>query len=86
MREAASDALAIMAKTSDITRGHMFPALLHILENPSSESLPLIAKGRLDSISSVPRFIVLGSYLSVRIHFHRTQQGNRTLSSYIVSA
>ena len=48
MREVASDALTIMAKKSEITRRHMFPALLHNLENPSPEALPLIAKGRLD--------------------------------------
>ena len=46
MREAASDALTIMAKRSEITRRHLFPALLHNLENPSPEALPLIAKGR----------------------------------------
>ena len=51
MREAASDAITIMAKTSEITRRHMFPALLHNLENPSPEVLPLIAKGNPDYIS-----------------------------------
>lgn len=54
MREAASDALALMAKISDVTRGHMFPAVLHSLENLSLEALPLVAKGRPDYISSVP--------------------------------
>ena len=51
MRETASDAITIMAKTSEITRRHMFPALLHNLENPSPEVLPLIAKGNPDYIS-----------------------------------
>ena len=51
IREAASNALTIMAKTSETTRQDMFPALLHNLEHPSSEALPLIAKGRLDYIS-----------------------------------
>jgi hypothetical protein len=54
VREAVSDALAIMAKTSDVTRGYMFPALLHRLDNPCSEALPLIAKGMPEHISSVP--------------------------------
>ena len=54
VREAASAALAIMGKTSDVTRGYMFPALLHRLENPCSEALPVIAKGKPDHISSVP--------------------------------
>jgi hypothetical protein len=31
----------------------MFPALLHNLENPSPEALPLIAKGRPDYIPIV---------------------------------
>ena len=53
MREAASDALTIMAKRSEITRRHLFPALLHNLENPSPEALPLIAKGRPDYIPIV---------------------------------
>jgi hypothetical protein len=53
MHEAASDALTIMAKTSEITRRHMLPALLHKLKNPSPEALPLIAKGRPDYISIV---------------------------------
>jgi hypothetical protein len=53
MREAASDALTIMAKTSEITRCHIFPVLLHNLENPSPEALPLIAKGRPDYIPIV---------------------------------
>ena len=53
MREAASDALTIMAKTSETTRRNMFPTLLHNLENPSPEALPLIAKGRPDYISIV---------------------------------
>ena len=52
MREAASEALTIMAKTSEVTRGHMFPALLHNLENPSAEALPLIVQGRIDHITS----------------------------------
>ena len=51
MREAVSDALTIMAKTSEITRRHMFPALLQNIDNPSPESLPLIAKGRPNYIS-----------------------------------
>ena len=54
VREAASAALAIMAKTSDVTRGYIFPALLRSLENPCSEALPLIAKGKPDHIPSVP--------------------------------
>ena len=54
MREAASDALIIMAKTSEFTRRRIFPTLLHNLENPSPEALPLIAKGRLDYIPIVP--------------------------------
>ena len=53
MREAAFDALIIMAKTSEITRRHMFPALLHNLDNPFPEALPLIAKGNPDYISTV---------------------------------
>lgn len=53
MREAAFDALTIMAKLSEITRLNMFPSLLHNLENPSPEALPLIAKGGSDYISIV---------------------------------
>jgi hypothetical protein len=37
MREVASEALTIMAKTSEVTHRRMFPALLHNLENPSPE-------------------------------------------------
>ena len=37
-----------MAKTSEFTRRHVIPALLHNLENPFPEELPLIAKGRPD--------------------------------------
>ena len=50
MREAASDAITIMAKSSETSRRHMFPALLHNLENPSTEVLPLLAKGNPDYI------------------------------------
>ena len=50
MRDAASKAVTIMAKTSEITRRRMLPALLHNLENPSPEALPLIAKGKSDCI------------------------------------
>ena len=53
MRESAFDALTIMAKTSENTRRDMFPALLHNLENPSPEVLPLIAKGNSDYIPIV---------------------------------
>lgn len=53
MREAAFDALTIMAKTSENTRHIIFPSLLHNLENPSPEALPLIAKGWSDYISFV---------------------------------
>lgn len=52
MREAASEALTIMAKTSEVTRGNMFPALLHNLEKPSPEALPLIVQGRIGHITS----------------------------------
>jgi hypothetical protein len=52
MRDVASDAITIMAKTSETTRRHMFPALLYHLENPSPEALPLIAKGNPDHISN----------------------------------
>ena len=42
-----------MAKTSEITRRHMFPSLLHNLENPCPETLPLVTKGKPDHISIV---------------------------------
>jgi putative heme degradation protein len=50
VRKAASDALAIMAKTSEVTRVHMFPALLHHLEHPSPQALSLIAQGTPDHV------------------------------------
>ena len=53
MREAASNALNIMAKTSEVTRRHMFPTLLHNLEDPSPEALPFIAEGKPDYIQIV---------------------------------
>ena len=58
MREAASEAITIMAETSETTRRHMFPALLDNLENTSSEALPLIAKGRSNYIPIIAYLMV----------------------------
>ena len=75
-----------MAKTSEFTRRHMIPALLHNLENPFPEALPLIVKGRPDYFPNVALFIVPGSHFYVRICLCLERQGIRTPLFYIVSA
>ncbi|KDR80999.1 hypothetical protein GALMADRAFT_222596 [Galerina marginata CBS 339.88] len=44
VREAASKAISVLAKTSEISRTCMLPTLLHNLENPSPTSIPSIAE------------------------------------------
>ncbi|RDB26380.1 hypothetical protein Hypma_006519 [Hypsizygus marmoreus] len=44
MRKAASEAINIMAKTSETTRLHLFPSLMHHLENPSPSAVLLTSQ------------------------------------------
>jgi hypothetical protein len=75
-----------MAKSSEITRHNMFPALLHNLDNPSPEALPLIAKGKNSKyISIVALFMVSGSHFSIRICLYLERQRIQTPLLYIVS-
>jgi hypothetical protein len=45
VREAASEAISVLAKTSETSRSFMLPSLLHNLENPSRVSIPSLAQG-----------------------------------------
>jgi hypothetical protein len=45
VRDAASEAVSVLSKASDASRNHMFPSLLHYLENPAPASIPLIKEG-----------------------------------------
>ncbi|KAG6832805.1 hypothetical protein H0H92_009424 [Tricholoma furcatifolium] len=57
--DAAYDALSALATTSETTRGHLFPALLHHLDNPSPHTLPLVA--RVCAVDAATQLLAKGS-------------------------
>jgi hypothetical protein len=52
VRQASSEAICVMAKTSDETRRHLFPVLVLQLDGPPPAAIDQIALGVYDSIRS----------------------------------
>jgi len=45
VRQSAKEAINVMAKTSEETRLHLFPALMHRLDEPPEYAMGTIAQG-----------------------------------------